>query len=92
MTTLVGGNCGFSPAPITAVNRDAAQDASRLIIDDAIELRWDTMAEFLDALERGGVSLNVAQLVGHGSVRAAVTGALNPGRADRRRARGRWSG
>lgn len=77
MTTLVGGNCGFSPAPITDVNRSSAQDASRLIIDGTIDLRWHTMAEFLDALHTGGVSMNVAQLVGHGSVRAGVTGALN---------------
>ena len=77
MTTLVGGNCGFSPAPITGVNRDAAQEASRLIIDGGIDLRWETMAEFLDALQGGGVSLNIAQLVGHGTVRAGVTGALN---------------
>src|SRR3990172_4338206 len=40
MTSLVGGNCGFSPAPITATNRSAAQDASRLIVDEALELRW----------------------------------------------------
>jgi len=77
MTSLVGGNCGFSPAPITAINRDAAHEASRLIIDDAIDLRWSTMRELLDSLESSGVALNVAQLVGHGSVRAAVTGALN---------------
>ncbi|HEX7408751.1 MAG TPA: amidohydrolase family protein, partial [Candidatus Binatia bacterium] len=78
MTTLVGGNCGFSPAPITPVNRDAAHEASRLIIDGAIDIRWQSMGEFLNTLERGGVALNVAQLVGHGSVRAAVTGPLNP--------------
>lgn len=78
MTTLVGGNCGFSPAPITDHNRAAALDASRLIVDAAIDLRWNSMGEFLDGLEQGGVSLNVAELVGHGSVRAAVTGALNP--------------
>lgn len=77
MTTIVGGNCGFSPAPVTDVNRAAAHDASRLIIDDAIELRWTTMGELLDALDRGGLSLNLAQLVGHGSVRAGVTGPLN---------------
>jgi N-acyl-D-amino-acid deacylase len=77
MTTLVGGNCGFSPAPITDVNRDAAQEASRLITDDGIDLRWRMMEEFLDALHCGGVSINIAQLVGHGTVRAAVTGALN---------------
>ncbi len=78
MTTLVGGNCGFSPAPITEQNRPAAHDASRLIVDDAIELRWETMREFLDLLERGPLALNVAQLVGHGTVRAGVTGPLNP--------------
>ena len=77
MTSLVGGNCGFSPAPITDMNRSAAHEASRLIIDGAIDLRWQTMREFLDALDRGGVSINIAQLVGHGSVRAAVTGPLN---------------
>lgn len=77
MTTLVGGNCGFSPAPVTEVNRSAAGEASRLIIDDAIDLRWESMGEFLDELDNSGVSLNIAQLVGHGSVRAGVTGALN---------------
>jgi N-acyl-D-aspartate/D-glutamate deacylase len=77
MTTIVGGNCGFSPAPITDVNRAATQDASRLIIDGEIHLRWRTMGEFLDALEADGVSLNIAQLVGHGSVRAGVSGPLN---------------
>lgn len=78
MTTLVGGNCGFSPAPITPVNRPGAQEASRLITDGVIDLRWETMDEFLDVLAAGGVPLNVAQLVGHGTVRSAVTGTLNP--------------
>jgi N-acyl-D-amino-acid deacylase len=77
MTTLVGGNCGFSPAPITAHTRGPVIDASRLIADDPIDLRWETMGEFLDAIEQGGVAINVAQLVGHGTVRAAVSGHLN---------------
>lgn len=78
MTSLVGGNCGFTPAPITEKNRNVAKDTSRLIVDDAIELRWDSMGGFLDALEAGGVALNVAQLVGHGSLRAAVRGPFDP--------------
>jgi N-acyl-D-aspartate/D-glutamate deacylase len=82
MTTLVGGNCGFSPAPLTARNRAAARESSRLIVDAEIALRWETMREFLDALETTGVPLNVAELVGHGAVRAAVTGVLEPAPPD----------
>ncbi len=77
MTSLVGGNCGFSPAPLTEMNRSQASEASHLILDDALDIRWSSMAEFLDDLDRSGLALNVAELVGHGTVRAAVTGALN---------------
>jgi len=78
MTTLVGGNCGFSPAPVSARSRDALRASSRLIVDDELDPRWETMDGFLDALEVGGVPLNVAELVGHGAVRSAVMGALDP--------------
>ena len=78
MTTLLGGNCGFSPAPITDNNLQAASDASQVILDDAIDLRWKSMDGFLTALEEGGVAMNIAQLVGHGAVRAAVKGHLDP--------------
>jgi N-acyl-D-aspartate/D-glutamate deacylase len=78
MTTLVGGNCGFSPAPMSERSRGAARDASRLIVDEPIEAPWETMDGFLGALEKGGVPLNVLELVGHGAVRAAVMGHLDP--------------
>ncbi|HYC57001.1 MAG TPA: amidohydrolase family protein [Candidatus Binatia bacterium] len=78
MTTLVGGNCGFSPGPISEHTRGPITEASLLIGDEAIDLRWETLGEFLDALDKDGVAMNVAQLVGHGSVRAAVSGHLNP--------------
>ncbi|MCP5067781.1 MAG: amidohydrolase family protein [bacterium] len=78
MTTLVGGNCGFSPAPLTERNRSATRESSRLILDGEIEPRWESMDGFLSALGEGGVPLNVAELVGHGAVRAAVMGSLDP--------------
>jgi len=78
MTTLVGGNCGFSPAPLTEHNRVATRESSRLILDEEIEPRWESMDGFLSALDEGGVPLNVAELVGHGAVRSAVMGALDP--------------
>jgi len=77
MTTLVGGNCGFSPAPLTEKNRKATLESSRLIVDDEIEPRWESMDGYLSALDTGGVPLNVAELVGHGAVRAAVMGSLD---------------
>jgi N-acyl-D-aspartate/D-glutamate deacylase len=83
MTSVVTGNCGFSPAPLTEKNRAGAHESSRLVVDEAVDLPWETMGGFLDALDGGGVSLNVAQLVGHGTVRAAVTGQLNPAPPDR---------
>jgi N-acyl-D-aspartate/D-glutamate deacylase len=76
MTTIVGGNCGFSPAPVSERSRAAARSASRLIADDELALPWESMAEFLDGLDQTPLPLNVAELVGHGAARAAVTGSL----------------
>jgi N-acyl-D-amino-acid deacylase len=76
MTTIIGGNCGFSPAPVTERSRASTQSASRLIADAELELDWKTMDEFLAALEQTELPLNVAELVGHGAVRAGVTGHL----------------
>jgi N-acyl-D-amino-acid deacylase len=77
MTTLVGGNCGFSPAPLSDANRSSLRESSRLMVDDPLELRWDDMEGFLDALDRDGVPLNVVELVGHGAIRSAVMGSLD---------------
>ncbi|MGH0037273.1 MAG: N-acyl-D-amino-acid deacylase family protein [Myxococcota bacterium] len=82
MTSLVGGNCGFSPAPVSDLSRKAARQSSLLMVDEPVEPRWDTMAQFLDGLEETGVPLNVAELVGHGAVRSAVTGPLEPSEPD----------
>jgi N-acyl-D-amino-acid deacylase len=78
MTTLVGGNCGFSPAPVGERSRASARAASRLIVDEEVEPRWETMDAFLTGLEQTGLPLNVAELVGHGAVRSAVMGPLDP--------------
>lgn len=82
MTSLVGGNCGFSPAPVSDSSRASTRASSLLMADEPLEPRWDTMAQFLDGLEETGVPLNVAELVGHGAVRSAVTGMLDPAEPD----------
>jgi N-acyl-D-aspartate/D-glutamate deacylase len=39
---------------------------------EALDQAWTAMATFLDLLERSGVALNLAQLVGHGTIRIGV--------------------
>jgi N-acyl-D-amino-acid deacylase len=81
-TLEVVGNCGASPAPLTPLRR---QD----VIDTALTvppLRWDwtSFGSYLDRLREAGTSLNVAALVGHGTVRIAGmgTGDGRPGPAE----------
>jgi len=71
VTTEVGGNCGDSPGPMVEAVRAEAQVA---LGEFGIPVNWETLGEFLELLERGGIGLNFASLVGHGNVRAAVMG------------------
>ncbi len=80
VTTIVAGNCGCSPAPFVSGNRALLPLIGRMLHDHDLDYRWSSMGEFLNRLERQGLALNVAQLVGHGTVRAAVTG-IKPGPA-----------
>jgi len=75
VTTIIGGNCGYSPAPI---NHDHADDISIYwnfaLPYDGLKFQWTSMAEFLDYLEKVGQVLNVAILTGHNTLRTNVMG------------------
>jgi len=73
VTIEVNGNCGFSPAPIEGVTAEVAEEVKEYKLD----IDWSTLGEYLDRLERQGIALNVVQLVGHGTIRAAVIGYEN---------------
>jgi N-acyl-D-amino-acid deacylase len=75
ITTLVTGQCGFSPAPVTPESAPLLDDFSEMMRERDFPYRWRSLAEFLDALEGTGLLLNVATLVGHGSLRYAAMGA-----------------
>ncbi len=74
ITTLVTGNCGFSPAPFTDESRPLLDEFSEMLRDGPLPDEWRSMSEFLDALERDGLLLNAAFLVGHGTLRYAAMG------------------
>ncbi len=73
VTTEVNGNCGDSPAPTKGITEEAAEEAKEYKLD----IDWSTLGEYLDKLERQGIALNVAQLVGHGTIRTSVMGYEN---------------
>lgn len=72
VTTLLSGNCGYTPFPIPDIRLEEARAHERERY--GIELTWRDMAGFLDRLEKGGCALNYATLVGHGAIRGQVVG------------------
>ncbi len=73
VTTVVIGNCGHSPAPISEERRTALRHLLP-VIEAGVEWRWQRFAEFLDTLDEAKPAVNVVALVGHCALRAAVVG------------------
>src|SRR5713226_9198859 len=73
VTTHVIGNCGDSPAPISDPYRELAVRRFEYYVQ-ARDLNWSTYGEYLDFMATRGVGINIAGLVGHGSVRLATMG------------------
>lgn len=72
VTTVIVGNCGFSPWPLAGF-----EEGVRLAYGDPVRVarpRWSAYSEYLDALEQARPALNIATLVGHGSIRRQVMG------------------
>jgi N-acyl-D-amino-acid deacylase len=85
ITTIVAGNCGCTPAPYLPGNRELLPLIGRMLHDRDLDYGWTGMESYLAALAARGLALNVAQLVGHGTVRAAVKGTTQgPATAEQR--------
>jgi N-acyl-D-aspartate/D-glutamate deacylase len=76
VTTEVVGNCGFSPAPLTAEHAGTVRSLHGFFGSFVHDLDWGwrSYGEFASRLGAGGLGLHVAPLVGHVTVRAAVMG------------------
>jgi len=77
VTTEVIGNCGNSAAPMNQAVRDYKEKYGRNVVPDDFEYNWTTMSSYLERIEGQGVALNVAPLVGHGTIRQNVMGYEN---------------
>jgi N-acyl-D-amino-acid deacylase len=73
VTTEIAGNCGFSAFPVPRVTRPEVARFLTAMLGPS-DLAWTDLGGYADALRERGSYGNVATLVGHGTVRAAVLG------------------
>src|SRR5438094_916460 len=66
VTTEVVGMCSFSQAPLRADQREIIRGWAGGI-GASLDLRWETFAQYLDALRAVKPTVNVAHFVGHGA-------------------------
>lgn len=70
VTTEVGGNCGYSAAPVRGWLFSERRESHRRLF--GLEADFQELAEFLDRLEVAAPAINYAPLVGFNTARAAV--------------------
>jgi N-acyl-D-amino-acid deacylase len=71
ITTELTGNCGGSAAPLGGAGAEADRRSYR---EQGIEATWTGVASYCDFLDRTGVSINQALLVGQGTIRTNAIG------------------
>jgi N-acyl-D-amino-acid deacylase len=69
VTTEVMGQCGFSLAPVSGLAVDELQKELR---EYGLELSWRRMGEYLERLREVRPAVNLATVVGHGTIRGSV--------------------
>lgn len=84
VTTVAGGNCGFTLAPLHPDRSDDADYTRRMMskvegmalkaLEEGVDWSWSTFREYLDALE-GRIAVNAGFMVGHCALRRHVMGA-----------------
>jgi N-acyl-D-aspartate/D-glutamate deacylase len=80
VTSLVGGNCGFTLAPLRARDADylrrmmaKVEGMSLDALEQGVDWQWESFAEYLDRLD-GAIGVNAGFMVGHCALRRYVMG------------------
>jgi len=72
ITTIIGGNCGSSLAPVLGENSIKA--ISKWVDIDNTNINWVRTKEFLNELEKRNIGLNFGTLIGHETLRRGLMG------------------
>jgi len=72
VTTEIGGNCGYSSAPIGGEIFETRRDAYKSQF--GLDPDWKDFSQFWEKLKRRGSAVNFAGLVGYNTVRASILG------------------
>src|SRR4030042_899086 len=74
VSTTVFASCGSGAAPLSEKMREDTLREAPFLKEVGVDVDWTTVEEILARLEAGGLSINVAPLVGFGTVREYVMG------------------
>ena len=76
ITTVVGGQCGSSPAPVNPDLREEMERRRARSLPPEVDpsITWTTFEDYLKLEEEQGLGINIAHLVGHGALRVASMG------------------
>ena len=83
VTTVLGGNCGFTLAPLRPDPEEAdylrrmmakVEGMPLAALEKGVDWSWETFGEYLDRVERDGITVNAGFLVGHCALRRYVMG------------------
>jgi N-acyl-D-aspartate/D-glutamate deacylase len=81
VTTAVMGNCSFSIAPCKEEDKDLvfrslerSEDVPRTALQAGVKWQWETFSQYMDALDKRPLGINLAPLVGHSALRTYVMG------------------
>ncbi len=85
VTTEIGGNCGYSAAPLSGEALEERKNAYKKAYN--LEHGWQDAKGYFSRLERQGTSVNFALLAGHNTIRASVIGGSSRDATDNEMAR-----
>lgn len=71
VTTIIGGNCGSSLAPLIKGTLESIRKWADI---NQVNVNWHSLAEFFNVLKNQGLGVNFGSLIGHSTIRRGLVG------------------